>query len=208
MKTWRVRTDGCHVPAHTRVVSRHTSRATHPPSLRYGAASHAAAFTLIEIMVVCAIMVLILAMGIPSIYQMTTKKGMRRAVSDVLETCAHARAQAILRGQQVDLVFHPLERRFEVAGSAPPTTDSPNFVVSAPAPAAIPGLNGVIPEDVTIEMLDINLLEYNQSEYARVKFYPNGTCDELTLVLRSDLGEWRKITLEVTTALATQGDVR
>ncbi len=199
MKTRRVRTDECHKPAHARVVSRHAPRTTH----------HATGFTLIEIMVVASIMILILAMGIPSIYQMTTKKGMRRAVSDVLETCAHARAQAILRGQQVDLVFHPLERRFEVAGSAPPTTDNPDFVVSAPAPAAaIPGLNGVIPEDVTIEMLDINLLEYNQSEYARVKFYPNGTCDELTLVLRSDQGEWRKITLEVTTALATQGDVR
>jgi type II secretory pathway pseudopilin PulG len=174
-----------------------------------GLRTNARAFTLIEIMVVASIMVLILAMGIPSIYQMTTKKGMRRAVSDVLETCAHARAQAILRGQQVDLVFHPLERRFEVAGSAPPTTENPDFVVSGTAPPApIPGLNGVIPEDVTIEMLDINLLEYNQSEYARVKFYPNGTCDELTLVLRSDQGEWRKITLEVTTALATQGDVR
>lgn len=164
---------------------------------------------MIEIMVVAAIMVLILAMGIPSIYQMTTKKGMRRAVSDVLETCAHARAHAIMRGQEVDLVFHPLERRFEVAGSVSVSRENPDYVIpDAPPAAAIPGLNGVIPEDVTIEMLDINLLEYNQSEYARVRFYPNGTCDELTLVLRSDQGEWRKITLEVTTGLAMQGDVR
>jgi len=164
---------------------------------------------MIEIMVVAAIMVLILAMGIPSIYQMTTKKGMRRAVSDVLETCAHARAHAIMRGQEVDMVFHPLERRFEVAGSASMPRENPDYVIpDSPPAAAIPGLNGVIPEDVTIEMLDINLLEYNQSEYARVRFYPNGTCDELTLVLRSDQGEWRKITLEVTTGLAMQGDVR
>ena len=107
------------------------------------------------------------------------------------------------------MVFHPLERRFEVAGSAAAPSENPDYVLAdAPPAAAIPGLNGVIPEDVTIEMLDINLLEYNQSEYARVRFYPNGTCDELTLVLRSDQGEWRKITLEVTTGLAMQGDVR
>jgi type II secretory pathway pseudopilin PulG len=170
---------------------------------------------MIEIMVVAAIMVLILGMGIPSIYQMTTKKGMRRAVSDVLETCSHARAQAIMRGQQVDMVFHPLEKRFEVA-TATAVEKGPDYLVfdsgqaltPSPAPAPIKGLSGVIPEDVTIEMLDINLLEYNMSEYARVRFYPNGTCDEMTLVLRSDDGVWRKITLEVTTGLATQGDVR
>ncbi len=35
-----------------------------------------------------------------------------------------------------------------------------------------------------------------------MRFFPNGTCDELTLVLRSDRNEYRKISLEVTTALA------
>ena len=37
--------------------------------------------------------------------------------------------------------------------------------------------------------------------------YPNGTCDELTIVLRSDENEWKKLSLEVTTGLATVGRV-
>ncbi len=164
-------------------------------------------FTLIEIMVVASIMMLILAMGVPSIYQMSVKKGMRRAVSDVMEVCNHARAQAILRGQRVNLVFHPLERRFEVEAVSQPKAET-DYTATESAPTPVNGLSGIIPEDVTIEMLDINLLEYNQSEVARVRFYPNGTCDELTLILSSNNGEWRKITLEVTTGLATVGDVR
>ena len=33
-------------------------------------------------------------------------------------------------------------------------------------------------------------------------FFPNGTCDELTLILLSDRGEQRAVLLEVTTSLA------
>ena len=45
-------------------------------------------------------------------------------------------------------------------------------------------------------------------EMARVRFFPNGTCDEMTIVLHSpDNGEWHKIALEVTTSLATVGPV-
>jgi len=52
-------------------------------------------------------------------------------------------------------------------------------------------------------MLDINLSEYRDAEEARVMFYPNGTCDELTIILHSnERNEYRRITLEVTTALA------
>jgi hypothetical protein len=40
-----------------------------------------------------------------------------------------------------------------------------------------------------------------------VRFFANGTSDEMTLVLSSG-GEYRKITLEVTTALASVGNVR
>jgi hypothetical protein len=39
-----------------------------------------------------------------------------------------------------------------------------------------------------------------------VRFYPNGTCDELTLILASDKGEWKKITTEVTTGIVTASE--
>ena len=48
---------------------------------------------------------------------------MRRAVSDLIEVCSNARAQAILRGKAVDVIFHPVERRFEVSEVAAPRSD-------------------------------------------------------------------------------------
>jgi len=159
-----------------------------------------AAFTLIEIMVVVAILGVILTIGIPSIYHLTRKEGMRKAVSDVWEVCNNARAQAIFRGRPVEIIFYPTERRFQVGGaSAPQTADGLELVESKPSPQAGHGLSGQFPEDVFIEMLDINLLEYRDSDMARVRFFPNGTSDELTLVLRSTKNEWRMISLEVTT---------
>ena len=55
-------------------------------------------------------------------------------------------------------------------------------------------------------MLDINLQDIGASEWARVRFFPNGTSDEMTIVLH-DRDDWRKITLEFSTGLATVSDV-
>lgn len=171
------------------------------------------AFTLIEIMVVVGIMGLILAaIGIPSIYSIAKKEGMRRAVGDLTEVLGNARAQAILRGTQVEVKFYPLERRFEVSSSssATPVGGDPNAGEAKPNPSTAPGtgLSGIIPEDINLEMLDVNLFEYNESEWTRVRFFPNGTCDEMTVIYRSSKNEYRKITLEPTTGLAIVGDVR
>ncbi len=137
------------------------------------------AFTLIEIMIVVAIIGLIAAMGMPSILQSLRKEGMRKAMGDVTEVLNNARTRAILSGQTTEVVFHPLEKNI---GST------------------------TLPDSVDIAMLDINLLDYGASDEARVRFFPNGTCDELTLVLHSR-DEWEKITLEFSTALASVSPV-
>jgi prepilin-type N-terminal cleavage/methylation domain-containing protein len=160
------------------------------------------AFTLIEIMVVVAIMGLILATGIPSIYRIWNREGMRQAVIDVLEVLSHARAQAIFSGSPVEVVFFPLERRFQIGG-APQVADDDLFAVAQPQPASKSGQSGSFPDGIAIEMLDVNLQEYRESDFVRVRFFPNGMCDEMTLILRSDKAEWRAITLEVTTGLTS-----
>ena len=168
------------------------------------------AFTLIEIMVVVALMGLIATMAIPNIYQLSKKEGMRRAVSDLKDVCDNARARAILRGKAVDVIFHPVERRFEVGETAAPVSTNleAEGAAAKPAPSPGTGLAGVIPDDIRLEMLDVNLLEYSQSEWTRVRFYPNGTSDEMTVIFHSDKGEFRKLTLEPTTGLLTQGPVK
>jgi len=137
------------------------------------------AFTLIEMMIVVAIIGLVAAMGVPSILQALRKDGMRRVVSDVKEVLGNARARAIFSGKPTEVIFHPLEKRIE---------------------------STALPDGVDIAMLDINLLDFGASDEARVRFFPNGTCDELTLVLHSR-DEWQKITLDFSTALASVSPV-
>lgn len=170
-----------------------------------------AAFTLIEIMIVVAIMGIVLTMGVPIVYRAWHKAPMSKAISEVMEVCSHARAQAIMQGREVDVVFHPREGRFEVgsaSGSADHAATSGPTNPAAPgpvsvAPAAGSGLSGRFSDKIAIELMDINKLphEFREDDLARVRFFPNGTCDELTLILVSDTSERRELTLEVTTGL-------
>src|SRR5260370_4262557 len=68
----------------------------------------ARAFTLIEIMVVVAIIAIVMTIGIPFMkYTFVGGEGIDKAVRDVKESCSHARANAILNGAETHLGIHP-----------------------------------------------------------------------------------------------------
>jgi prepilin-type N-terminal cleavage/methylation domain-containing protein len=187
----------------------HASRSTFHVSRFNVSRFTCVAFTLIELMVVIGIVGLVMAMGIPSIYRVWHREPMSKAINDVQEVCSHARARAILQGTMTEVVFHPREGRLEVAGAAPPPAAAPqpdSADEPPPPPPANSGLSAQISDRLGIEMLDVNLTEYKDAEIARVRFYPNGTCDEMTLILHTlntEKNEWCKISLEVTTGLAS-----
>ncbi|HEV2393413.1 MAG TPA: type II secretion system protein [Verrucomicrobiae bacterium] len=168
------------------------------------------AFTLIEIMVVIGIMGILLALGVPLVYNVRHRAPMVQALRDVQEVLSNARARSILQGREVDVLFFPKERRLEVAAAVGMTNaapvvdgaDNPVAVNAAPV-ASGSGLSAQISDRVAIDMLDINLTEYKDAERARVRFNPNGTCDEMTLILRSEKNEQEGISLEITTGLAS-----
>jgi Tfp pilus assembly protein FimT len=152
---------------------------------------------LIEIMIVVGIIGFLAAMGLPSLARVLQKEGMRKAVSDVTDVCITARARAIFQNQKVSVLFHPRERRFEVDGG---TAGGAASVGSTHVKSA------VLPAGVQIEGLGINSLDFTGSDWARVFFNPDGTSDEMTLVLRSK-DERSKITLEFSTGFASVNDV-
>jgi len=163
------------------------------------------AFTLIELLIVIAIMGIVLTMGVPIVYRIGHETPLREAVKQVVEVCSHARARAILQGKATCVVFHPREGRFELEGAGAGSGNSPGQF-SAGFLSAGSGLSGQISERVSIEMLDVDLTEYKDADEVKVWFYPNGVCDELTLILRSlDVESYpvRAISLEVTTGLAS-----
>jgi prepilin-type N-terminal cleavage/methylation domain-containing protein len=186
----------------SRVEGRGSSEAEH------GTRFHA--FTLLELMIVVGIMGIILTMGVPIVYRMRHEAPLRKAVKDVVEVCSHARARAILQSKAVCVVFHPREGSFQVEGGggtpASQNGSAGHIEISMPAPSTGSGLSGRLSERVAIEMLDVDLTEYKDADEVKVWFYPNGVCDELTLILRSldaESDPIRAISLEVTTGLAS-----
>ena len=189
---WQVASDG-RSNSTLRLQSCHLSLVTRHPS----------AFTLIELMMVVAIIGLMMATGVPAILSVTREAPMRKAVNDVTEICSRARSQAILQEQTMTVVFHPRVRQIALSGGA--NASGPSAPATRVGRAAVNAAE--FDPSVVIEGLGINNFDYTESDEARVRFFANGTSDEMTLVL-SCVGEYRKITLEVTTALASVKNVR
>ncbi|HYG36904.1 MAG TPA: type II secretion system protein [Clostridia bacterium] len=167
-------------------------------------------FTLLEIMIVVGIMGIVLTMGVPLVYKVLHRAPMNQAVKDIVEVSSHARARAILQGKMTYLVIRPRDGRLGIEGApaAAERRTEAGDPISGPAAVSAPsgsGESATLSDRVLIQMLDINKLphDFRDDDVAKVRFFPNGTCDELTIILVDDKGEQRAIMLEVTTGLAT-----
>ena len=147
-------------------------------------------FTLMEIMIVVAIIGLMAAMGLPSIMMSVKKEGMRKAVSDFEDVCFEARKDAIIHQQTVAIAIYPQEGRFGVAGAEGNSSSSSDDKVRS----------STLPDGIVFKMVDIFHQDYAESDKALVFFYRDGTCDEGFFVL-SGRGDNRKIVLDYTTGL-------
>ncbi len=180
-------------------------------------------FTLIEIMIVVAIMAICLGIGVPSIFRAAKKDPLQQAVRDVIEACTNARSQAILHGEPYDLVIRARDGSISVAKSPAPqrsvTSGSgynprstfgsgsggavhvPRAGSSSPA-AATPPFSARLHEDIIVEVLFVNLRDQMEAEETRVRFHPNGMSDELRIILNWQQQRRTMITLDPITAIA------
>ena len=150
----------------------------------------------------------IAAMGVPMVYRILHKEPLRKAVEDVFSVCEYARREAILHNDITRLVIYPREGRIEVARGAAVQTEVTEDTFSLDQPtrrsgeSAKDGSTAQFDEIIFIEDLDINKVPggFLDAEKAYVHFFPNGTCDEMSLIIRLE-DHWRQIKLEVTTGL-------
>ncbi len=178
-------------------------------------------FTLVEIMVVIGILTMILALGAPSFVRIIKKEPLRQAASDLVEGLSHARAQAILQGVTTEFVLnaHDGSMRVQLAPdpsrattNAAPEPGEPGLTLPEtkpipPSGSALPPFSARLHPDVAVSLLYLNLRDAMEAEQVRVRFHPNGTSDDFTIIVESRAG-MRKVFLDPITGLADMEVIR
>lgn len=155
------------------------------------------AFTLVEIMVVVAVMGLLIGISIPAFRSIIKKAPLEQGISDVESLCRQARAEAIVRQQAMDVLFNEAEEIVALTTAA--------RAINAPDPST--GLMIKTTEEtqlidqVALEV-DLQIIEPESDELTvdeiRIRFYPNGTSETLELRVVGD-GEAYRLTLDPVT---------
>lgn len=171
-------------------------------------ARHTRGFTLLELMIVIGMAAIVLTISVPFVQRTLHQDATVMAVRTFMDALQNARSIAILGNQATEVVIRPPERsvhvevtparNFAVAPADPWAPDAPPGA-ARPAVRTPPPFAGRLSDDVQIELLDVNFQELKDEEAARVRFFPNGTSDEFTVVFRVGPDQWRKISLDVIT---------
>jgi prepilin-type N-terminal cleavage/methylation domain-containing protein len=166
------------------------------------------AFTLIEIMIVIAIIAIVASAGIPLMTRAMNRDQLAKAVNDVLEGCKLARDRAILQNRPYDFVIRTKsDNQWEMNVEPTKVKDAgaPGASIASATAKEAPSLIGDFPRefgrDVAFELIYVNLADVMAASEARVRFYPNGTADEFTVVMNAH-GKSRTIKVDIITGAA------
>ena len=158
-------------------------------------------------MIVMAIIAMVMTAGIPLASRALQKDPLMKAVNDTLEGCKLARDRAILQNRAYDFVIRNRnENEAEMVVEPAKIKDgSPVAAITAARAKEVGSLVGDFPrklgQDVAIELIYVNLVDQMGASEARVRFYPNGTSDEFT-VIYAYRGKRRIIKVDIITGTA------
>lgn len=171
-------------------------------------ASHG--FTLIEIMVVVAIVSIVMAVGVPMAWKALQRDDLARAIRDTIEGLKTARDRAILQGVPYEFIVRAEDGALDVQPAPAPRAEEEPFALAESKPSTATSASAAgspydafprkLGEDVMVQLIDVNFIDHMQLPEARVRFFPNGTCDEFTVVYAWE-GEQRVVTVDIVTGL-------
>ena len=137
------------------------------------------AFTLVELMVVVAVLGVIIGVGVQSFRSFIEKEPLEQAISDVEGMCRQARSDAIINKRTMELVLNDMEESLilrsaarTVMGMDPDTGEEANLVEQ-----------GEVLERVELAV-DLQIIEPVDDEFVgqlELRFYPNGTAEPVDL---------------------------
>ena len=137
------------------------------------------AFTLVELMVVLAVLGLIIGISIPSFRSFFKKAPLEQAISDVEGMCRQARSDAIINKRTIELVLNDSEDSLilrsaarTVMGVDPETGGEANLVEQ-----------GEVLDRVELAA-DLQIIEPLDEDFVgllELRFYPNGTAEPVDL---------------------------
>jgi prepilin-type N-terminal cleavage/methylation domain-containing protein len=174
-------------------------------------ATRSSAFSLLELLVVVAIMAIVMTVGIPFIRTaVDTPRGMKGAFKALDDACQAARAYAILQQTTTELRITS-EGSIEINAvgtkgsdrSSPTAERADQEHTAERASKKAIGKGGgprKLPEGVGIEAILANGQDVTDEGEARIRFFSNGTSDELQLVLsHPESGQKRQVWLDMVT---------
>jgi Tfp pilus assembly protein FimT len=161
------------------------------------------AITLLEVLLVLALLVILSAMTWPALDRPMANQRLRKAADQVRTAWTRARVEAMTTGQTFAFRCTIGENRFEIAAQAgPEAVDVPPADQAAPAAAS---RRHTLPEDVRFAGGQ-TLFDGQLSE--PILFYPDGTTSTATLILENRHQRQIEISLRGLTGVMTVGEPR
>jgi len=136
-------------------------------------------FTVIELLIIVAIMGVLSSIGIPSFYKQILHYRLNGAVRDLVSDLRWARSLAITSGEKVNLLLDPSNERYYIEKTSNPQNP----------------INGIREYKNAYPGVDI----VSSSGGNQITFEPRGTTASWTTIkIRNSIGEERKITVIAT----------
>ncbi len=154
------------------------------------------AFTLVEIMVVVAILGVLVGITVPAFKAFLDKAPLERAISDIEGMCRLARSEAIMKERPMDVILNDSGNTATLSTAARVVNEQDEvtgeFIRNTKEAETLDSV------ELEAELEIIDPVPLLAGDDVRIRFYPNGTAETLELIV-SEGGEGYRLILDPVT---------